>query len=166
MNKRVPNQLLLRDVVEADLPLFFGHQLDREANYMAAFTAQDPTDRDAIIARWKKALTDPTIIFKTIVAEGEVVGSVLSYEEAGQPQVSYWLGKEHWGRGIATQALTEFLQSNNQTRPIYARAAQDNARSLRVLEKCGFTINGEDKGFANARGTEIPEYTLILPASQ
>lgn len=165
MNTHVPNQLLLRDVVEADLPLFFGHQLDREANYMAAFTAQDPTDRDAIIARWKKALTDPTIIFKTIVAGGEVVGSVLSYEEDGQPQVSYWLGKEHWGRGIATRALTEFLQSNNQTRPIYARVAQDNLRSLRVLEKCGFTINGESKGFAHARGTEVPEYTLILPAS-
>ncbi len=156
------NLLQLRDVLETDLSIFFGQQLDREANYMAAFTAKDPTDRDAIIARWKKVLTDPTVIFKTIVLDGQIVGSVLSYEEATLPQISYWIGKEHWGQGIATRALTEFLAHCHLARPIYARAVKDNHRSLRVLEKCGFIISGENKGFANARGTEVDEYTLIL----
>jgi len=165
VDTRLPNQLLLRDVVEADLPLFFGQQLDREANYLAAFTAKDPTDRDAILARWRKALSDPTIIFKTIVLDDQIVGSVLSYEEATLPQVSYWIGQEHWGQGLATRALTAFLTHCNHARPLYARTVKDNHRSLRVLEKCGFTITGENKGFANARGTEVDEYTLILKSA-
>ena len=43
-----------------------------------------------------------------------------------------------------------------------ARAAADNAASLRVLAKCGFEVVGEDRGFANARGEEIDEYVLEL----
>ncbi|MCD6050221.1 MAG: acetyltransferase [Verrucomicrobia bacterium] len=162
MDITVTNSLQLRDVRETDLSLFFGHQLDREANYMAAFTAQDPTDRDAIFSRWKKVLTDPTVIFKTILLDDQIVGSVLSYEEEALPQVSYWIGKEHWGQGIATRALTEFLMQCNLARPIYARAVKDNHRSLRVLKKCGFIITGEHQDFAHPRGTEADEYTLIL----
>lgn len=156
------NQLLLRDVVNTDLPYFFEFQLDQEANYMAAFTAKDPTDREAFIAHWKKILADETTINKTIVCNGQVAGSVSSYEEAGKPEVTYWLGKEYWGQGIATWALGEFLTQYNRTRPIYARVAKDNLRSRRVLEKCGFTVIGESRGFANARGQEIEEFILEL----
>lgn len=156
------HSLHLRDVLETDLSIFFGQQLDREANYLAAFTSSDPTDRDDILARWKKVLADPSVIFKTIILDGQIVGSVLSYEEATLPQVSYWIGQEHWGQGIATRALTEFLTHCNLARPLYARAIKDNHRSLRVLEKCGFTITGERKGFAHARGSQADEYTLIL----
>jgi RimJ/RimL family protein N-acetyltransferase len=45
---------------------------------------------------------------------------------------------------------------------MYARVAKDNLASRRVLEKCGFTVIGEDKGFANARGQEIDELLLEL----
>jgi RimJ/RimL family protein N-acetyltransferase len=93
---------------------------------------------------------------------GQVVGSVLSYEEASKPEVSYWIGKEYWGKGLATRALSDFLAHINKTRPIYARVAKDNIGSRRVLEKCGFTIMGEAKGFANARGQEIAELILVL----
>ena len=91
-----------------------------------------------------------------------MAGSVSSYEEEGKPKVTYWLGKEYWGKGIATLALAEFLTHHNKTRPIYARVAKDNLGSRRVLEKCGFTIIGESKGFANARGQEIEEFLLEL----
>ncbi len=85
-------------------------------------------------------------------------------DEPGKPEVTYWLGKEFWGQGIATRALAAFLGQMTE-RPVYARAAKDNAGSLRVLEKCGFTITGEGKGFANARGMEIEEYILTLGAA-
>ena len=97
-----------------------------------------------------------------IMGDGQVAGSVLSYEESEKPEVSYWIGKEFWGKGIATWALSEFLARVNKVRPIYARSAKDNAGSLRVLEKCGFVITGEDKGFANARGQEVEEFILTL----
>lgn len=155
--------LLLREVVEADLPLFFDFQLDPDANHMAAFTARDPGDREAFAAHWKKILADPTTINRTIVCGGQVVGSVASYVEAGRPEVTYWIGRAHWGRGIATRALAAFLAQVNTTRPIHARVAKDNLGSRRVLEKCGFRVIGESKGFANARGEEVEELHLELP---
>ncbi len=156
------NELLLRNVVDDDLPIFFEHQLDPEANYMAAFTAKDPTDREAFMAHWHTILTNETGIVQTILVNGQVAGSVSSYVEDGRQEVTYWLGREYWGKGIATWALTEFLARHNQARPIYARVAKDNPGSRRVLEKCGFKIIGELKGFANARGQEIEELLLEL----
>jgi RimJ/RimL family protein N-acetyltransferase len=154
--------LLLRDVVESDLPIFFEQQVDRDAVYMAAFTAKDPSDREAFNSHWRRIMADPTVIIKTILYEGQVAGSVLSYEEDGKPEVSYWLGKAHWGQGLATQALATFLAQVNLTRPIYARVAHDNLGSRRVLEKCGFKIIGETEGFATARGETIAELLLVL----
>jgi RimJ/RimL family protein N-acetyltransferase len=156
------NELFLRNVVNDDLPLFFEYQLDPEANYMAAFTAKDRTNQEAFMAHWHRILADKINIIQTIIFNGPVVGSVSSYEEEGKPEVTYWLGKECWGKGIATWALKEFLAQKNQIRPIYARVAKDNLGSRRVLEKCGFKIIGESKGFANARGQEIEELLLEL----
>lgn len=156
--------LLLREVAEDDLPLFFEFQLDPEANYMAAFIARDPTDREAFTAHWKRIIADPTTINRTIVCDGRVVGNVSSYVESGKPEVTYWIGRAHWGKGIATRALATFLAQVNAARPIYARVARDNLGSRRVLEKCGFRVIGEAKGFANARGREIEELHLELPA--
>ena len=115
------SELFLRDAVHSDLPIFFEQQLDREASYMAAFTAKDPTNQEAFTAHWRKILADTTVSIKTIVFNGQVVGSVLSYEDEGKPEVSYWLGKEYWGKGLATWALREFLTYHNKTRPIYAQ---------------------------------------------
>ncbi len=156
-------EVRLRDVWDVDLPVFFEQQLDPDANWMAAFTAKDPADRDAFMAHWARNRSDAASIIQTILYEGRVAGSVSSYqEEPDRPEVTYWLGKEFWGLGIATRALAAFLKERMTTRPIYARAAKDNLGSLRVLEKCGFTIIGKDKGFANARGAEIEEHLLML----
>jgi len=151
----------LREVVESDLSIFFEQQLDPEASHMAAFTVKDPTDKQAFWVRWQRIVNDETITVKTVLYENAVAGSILTYEQSGETEVSYWIGKEYWGRGIATQALRQFLKMV-KLRPLFARAAQDNLASLRVLEKCGFLKIGEDKGFANARGKEVEEFILKL----
>ena len=161
MSNAESNRILLRAVTEEDVVIFFRQQLDEEANRMAAFTAQDPADREAFTAHWARILSDDTIIKKTILFKGDVAGHVVCFEHFGQPSVSYWLDKKLWGQGIATNALQLFL-NELQNRPIYARVAKDNLGSLRVLEKCGFTIMGEDKGFSNARDTEVEEFILML----
>jgi RimJ/RimL family protein N-acetyltransferase len=158
-------KLLLREVVDGDLPVFFAQQLDPEANYMAAFTARDPADRDAFNAHWARIRANDENLIRTIVVDGQVAGSVASYvdPELGEPEVTYWIGREYWGRGIATRALSAFLKEQ-KARPIYGRAARDNIGSIRVLEKCGFQLTGYGKGFANARGEEIEEAILVLGA--
>ncbi|PKM69770.1 MAG: GNAT family N-acetyltransferase [Firmicutes bacterium HGW-Firmicutes-19] len=154
--------LILREVLNSDVLIFYNQQLDHEANYMAAFTAKDPTNRESFLAHWKRILADSSVMIKTILVDEQIAGSVLSYEDDGKPEVSYWLGKEYWGKGIGTAALGLFLKVYQLKRPIYARVAKDNLRSRRVLEKCGFEIMSETKGFANARGQEIEEVLLEL----
>ncbi len=159
------SDVLLRDVTAGDLPILFEQQLDPEANYMAAFTSRDPADRDAFMAHWAKILADESIIKQTILADGQVAGSIGSFEQFGEREVGYWIGRQFWGKGIATKALAAFLGHVKQ-RPLHARAVKDNIASLRVLQKCGFTICGEDKGFAGARGMEVEEYILVLQANE
>ncbi len=157
--------IALRDVLEADVAIFFEQQLDPEANSMAAFTAENPADEAAFHVRWNRILKDDTNTTRTILMDGQVAGHVASFEREGDLEVTYWLGKAYWGQGIATRALTLFLDEMSQ-RPVYARAAKDHRASLRVLEKCGFTICGEDSGYASARGTEVEEFVLRLDASE
>lgn len=155
------SNIILRNVIEDDLPIFFKHQQNREANYMAAFTSIDPSDWDSFTTHWNKILTDKDIMKQTIIIENNVVGHISRFEQFGEPEVSYWIGKEYWGKGIATKALREFLK-HITIRPLYARAAKDNAGSLKVLEKSGFVITGEDSGYSNARGEDVEEFILTL----
>ncbi len=161
MTPNTPPSVTLREVVETDLPIFFEQQLDPEANHMAAFTGKDPADRAAFDARWEKMFSDETITMLTVESEGQVAGVIGSYVMFGDLEVTYWLGKAFWGKGIATAALARFLEMQ-KTRPIHARAAKDNLASIRVLEKCGFVLTGEEVGFANARGEEIDEVVMKL----
>ena len=154
-------EVRLRNVRQGDLPIFFRHQQDPVATYMAAFTSKDPADRAAFNAHWSKILGDDTITIKAILVDGEVAGHIGSFELKGKPNVTYWIGREYWGKGLATEALRAFL-GDLETRPMYASAAKDNVASLRVLEKCGFEVAGQEKGFANARGEEIEELLLEL----
>jgi len=131
---------MLRDVVEDDLQVFFAQQLDPEAVEMAAFPSRE---RDAFFDHWHRTMGDDQCILRTIVADGEVVGNMLSWERDGKRLVGYWLGREFWGRGLATRALAEFVEEL-AVRPLYAEVATTNIGSIRVLEKCGFTRVGTE----------------------
>ena len=151
----------LREVLEGDIQVFFEHQLDPGAREMAAFGADDPHDRPAYFERWRRILADDSIAKRTILVAGVVAGHLMAFERAGRPEVGYWLGRDHWGSGVATEALREFLRVHLR-RPLLARAAADNVASLRVLEKCGFRRVAVERAFANARGREIDEAVLVL----
>ncbi len=156
-----PN-LYLREVIQDDLPVFFEMQKDPESVDMAAFTPENPADREAFDAHWQRIMNTETVIIRTIIWNGAVAGHVLSYEVLGKPEVSYWIARRFWEKGIATRALRIFLADVNSKRPIYGRVARDNPASIRVMEKCGFRVIEETKGFANARGEEIEELVLEL----
>ena len=130
--------LTLRDVIEVDLPVFFEHQRDEEAMRMAAFPARD---RDAFTKHWATILCDPTVRARAILVDGHVVGNVVAFERSGQRWVGYWIGRDYWGRGVATKALAAFLAGIPE-RPLHAHVAKQNPASIRVLEKCGFEVEG------------------------
>lgn len=152
----------LRAVRDTDLPLFFAWMSDPESVRTAAFTSEDPSDRPAFDAHWARILADPSVVMRTVLADGAVVGSAGAYGAPDDRQVTYWIDRAYWGRGLATAALGALLDVVPE-RPLHARAAADNVGSRRVLEKCGFAVTGEDHGYAHARGEETDELLFTLP---
>jgi RimJ/RimL family protein N-acetyltransferase len=151
----------LREMRDEDLPLLFEQWADPVAAHMAAFTAPDHMDRDAFDRRWARLRADETILTRVIVVDDEVAGTIGSWGDAGEREVTYWIGRSYWGRGVATDALDAFL-AVERSRPLRARVAFDNVASRRVLEKCGFRVVATDRGFAEARSAEIEELVLRL----
>ena len=152
------NEVRLRAVKDGDLPVFFIHQLDPEAIRLAAFPSRD---RVAFMAHWAKIRATPQeTITRTILCHGQVAGNIGSWVQAGQREVSYWLGREFWGRGIASAALA-LLLVEVKTRPLQAHVISRNVASIRVLQKCGFLITGSEKS-RGATGAEIEELFLSL----
>ncbi|MCQ4209148.1 GNAT family N-acetyltransferase [Streptomyces longispororuber] len=157
-------EITLRDVRDADLPAFFAQTNDPEGIRMAAFTAKDPSDLAHFQAHWTRILEDPTCLVRTVVADdGEVIGHASVYGPPGEREVTYWIDRRHWGRGAATAALRALLALAPE-RPLHARAAADNAASVRVLTKCGFRPTGTERDFAHGRGEEVGEVLFTLPA--
>jgi RimJ/RimL family protein N-acetyltransferase len=75
-----------------------------------------------------------------------VAGYIACYPNGEGKEVAYWLGREFWGRGLATQALYRMLHLVAD-RPIFARAATHYIGSIRVLQKCSFKIIGDNKEY-------------------
>jgi len=130
------DRLVLRQVTDRDLPTLFEHQSDPDSVRMAAFPARD---WDAFRAHWDKIRTEPASRTWAVVRDGQLAGQVLSFERFGLREVGYWLGREHWGQGVATRAVAAFLAGETH-RPLVARVAEHNRGSLRVLAKSGFRV--------------------------
>jgi RimJ/RimL family protein N-acetyltransferase len=156
-------QLILREIEDRDLDVLFEHWTNPDAIRMAAFTSPEADDRTNFERRWARLRSDSSTTNRAIEIDSRVVGHIASFDLEGHREVTYWIGREDWGRGIATRALQEFLRLE-ATRPLYARAARDNAASIRVLTKCGFLIVGEGRGFAHGRNEETDEVVLRLDA--
>ena len=161
MNDIGEQTVVLRPMHESDLDALFRLMSDSESVRMAAFTPEDPDDRQRFDAHMAKVMESPENTLRAITWEGDLVGSISSFVVEGQTEVTYWIDRAVWGRGIASQALALFL-GVVRIRPLYARAASDNAGSLRVLEKTGFRIIGTEVSFASARGAKIEETILQL----
>jgi RimJ/RimL family protein N-acetyltransferase len=137
MDRNPPDDVRLRDASQDDLPIFFEHQRDPVANEMAAFPGRD---LEAFMRHWRTAiLGDETAIARTVLVDGRVAGNVLCFERGSRREVGYWIGREFWGRGVATRALNALLDEVTE-RPLFAGVASHNVASIRVLEKCGFVV--------------------------
>lgn len=155
------NAIELRDFTEADAEPLFEWMRDPVSVRMAAFTTEDPDDRAAFDGWLARVRANPTVIQKMIWVDGALVGSISTFEMEGEREVSYWLDRAVWGRGIASLALAAMLELDAE-RPLSARAATANAASAAVLERAGFVEVGRDVGFANGVGAEVEEIIFRL----
>jgi RimJ/RimL family protein N-acetyltransferase len=129
----------LRDVEEADLEVLHAYENDPEATRRSRFP---PRDREKFVSHWiTKVLGDPTVFVQAVIVDGALAGSVVAWWEGDRRYLGYWLGREYWGRGVGTSALTQFL-AREKARPLYADPYHDNTGSVRLLEKLGFQRSG------------------------
>jgi RimJ/RimL family protein N-acetyltransferase len=154
-------EVALRPVEDSDLDALFEQGRDPESVRMAAFVARNPDDRTAFDVHMAKIRTSPDTTIRAVTVDGRLVGSVGSFVIDGDTEVTYWINRSFWGQGVAGRALALLLESVC-VRPVFARAASDNVRSLKVLQTAGFAIVGTEMSFANGRNTEIEETILRL----
>jgi RimJ/RimL family protein N-acetyltransferase len=147
-SKVMGDAVRLRATGIGDLDVLFEHQADPVAAEMAAFPSRDRAQFDA---HWARLLVDDTVVLRTVLVDGIVAGGVNSWVDDGRRLVGYWIGREHWGRGVATRALQQFV-SEVGVRPLHAYVAVHNAGSIGVLRKCGFRLDR----------TEPDELTFVL----
>ena len=140
-------QVSLRAVIESDLPIFYEHQRDAKAVAMADFPSRE---RDAHMLHWHKIMAEPANTMRTVLWNGEVAGNIVSWDASDGREVGYWIGREFWGRGIATRALQLFLQRSSDTTALRARgpAQRRLAPCAREVRLCG---NGRGRRASGAR---------------
>ena len=132
----------LREVTDADVEIFYEYQRDPIAVVMAAVPSRV---KEAHLQHWASLQADETNITRTILFGDNVAGSIGSWLQDKKRFIGYWIGREHWGKGVATRALTHFVDLLGE-RPLFAHVARHNVGSIRVLEKCGFEAQSEETG--------------------
>jgi len=82
---------------------------------------------------------------RAVLVQGQPVGQVRLVLADGE--VSYWLGRDHWGRGIARRALADWTAectARHPDLPLHARIRADHAASRKVAEAAGYDDAGAD----------------------
>ena len=155
----MPAGVSLRAVEDDDLDVLFAYEADPEAAAMAAFPSRDRAKFDA---HWAKIRLDDTTVQRTILADDAVAGNLVGWQAGGQWFIGYWIGREYWGRGVATQALALFV-GELEARPLYAHVAVHNVGSARVLQKCGFRRDPVQEAQAPEPEDGVEEFVFVLP---
>lgn len=133
-------KIILRQIVNTDLPILFQQQLEPEAVEMSAYPSKD---RGEFMRHWEGILKNKNVTARAILYKEKVAGHIICWKEGKYEQrVGYWVGKEFWRRGIASAAMAEFLLLV-KIRPLFAKVARHNIASQKVLQKNGFTLHDE-----------------------
>jgi RimJ/RimL family protein N-acetyltransferase len=153
--------VVLRPLLEADLDQLFEWERDPNAVAMAAFTRADPSDRAAFDRHHRRIRDDPDCVLWAIDDGGAFAGTIGSFTMDGEREVTYWIDPSRWGQGLATKALRAFLGIETK-RPLFARVAEHNIGSAKVLTRVGFEQVGSDVGYADGVGREVVEHIYCL----
>lgn len=103
-------------------------------------------ENDAVNFINKLKNTSPTSVF-AIVLNDEAIGSIGLHPQQDimrkNMELGYFLGEEHWGKGIITKAIKEIVNYGFNTfdiERIFARPFGYNLASQKALEKAGFVL--------------------------
>jgi RimJ/RimL family protein N-acetyltransferase len=151
----------LRILHDEDLNQLFAWEQDPRAVAMAAFTRADPSDRAAFDEHYRRIRNNPDATLLAVDDDGRLVGSIGSFWMAGERELTYWIDPSRWGRGIASAAVEAFLRVE-RTRPLFARVAEHNIGSTKVVVRSGFVGIGHETSYADGVGRDVVEHIYRL----
>lgn len=134
-----------RRIAEMTRRLPHPYSLDHAANFVAAMAARDGTQGETVY------------LIKHLHAPVGMVG--LDWRSADAPELGYWLGVDHWGRGFATEAARAAIDvtfEESEVDHIVSGARVANPASRNILEKCGFQWSGVELHRFEALGSSTP----------
>ncbi|WP_262691859.1 GNAT family N-acetyltransferase [Kordiimonas aestuarii] len=150
------DDIRLRPHKAEDFEILHGF-VDDDALYQAGGGARD--ESAGAMQKRIEGYIDKGALFNVIQYEGAVAGYLGAYARDGKWEVSYWLGPDFRGKGLAERALSAWLMDAPPFEGgLYARVAKDHAASVRVLEKCEFERMGEDTYHSPHRGEDVGEW--------
>jgi RimJ/RimL family protein N-acetyltransferase len=153
--------VLLRLLADDDEEPMFAMMRDPEAVRMAAFTARDPSDRAAFARHFAKIRAESSNRTFAVEVAGRFAGMTAAFTIEGDREITYWIDRRLWGRGVATRAVA-LLLDEEPLRPLHARVAAGNVASRAVLRKAGFVEVGRDVDVAPGVGAEVEELHMRL----
>jgi len=149
--------ITLRKMSVDDLPILFEHQNDPVVRAAGVIPFRE---REDYLAHCRRVIADDTVVTQSIWLDDQLVGNMVSFDHDGLREVGYVIDRQHWGKGIASEALRLLLQIEPR-RPLSARVSKHNLASLRVLQKNGFLITSEHS-YEEPDGRRFAEYLLTL----
>ena len=122
------------------------------------YTQQDADD-------WLQIISQQELTFNIFENDSLVGGVALTPQENEYYELGYWLGKQHWGQGFATEAgrgLLHYAVAGLDLKNFKSSYMQGNAASARVLKKLGFKKTGEGEMYCLARKATLPCINLLF----
>jgi 8-oxo-dGTP diphosphatase len=165
-------RLRLRSAEPEDVDAFMLHLNDWEVQQWLTqppfpYSRQDGEAYLAIV-RANHAAPHPTAFVIADQSGDAAIGvSAIDINQEGTGELGYWIGREHWGRGLAREAVSAVLRhalAHPDLRRLVAVTDPDNTRSQRILAACGLADRGlSDRRQSSRRGSkQVRLYELAL----
>lgn len=165
--------ITLRDYAPNDLKPLLALANNKRVSRYLVYTFPYPYTRAD--AEWwlSTGIKADGTVTKAIEQNGDFVGSVGLTLQVGWrdhlAEMGYWLGEPYWGQGIATQAvqqMTEYAFSSLKLQKLYAPILAPNQGSMRVVEKCGYTLEGvlKQEVFKDGQYYDIHHFAKVINA--
>ena len=152
-------RLVLRRFKEGDATQMFKNWANdaRVAKFLSWEPHRTVEDTEKVIEKWMKRSENIDRYDWGIELNGELIGSIniVGFSEHDEwCELGYCLGYDYWGQGYMTEAVRavrNFLFAEIGFHRIVIRNATENPASGRVAEKCGFKLEGVQRGIMKAR---------------
>jgi len=153
----------LRKFKDVDAPLLVEYLNHPQVTQY--ITAAIPTPYTLEDAHWWIKHSKQSTLIKAITYQGQFIGCISAtpgqFEYSHSAEIGYWLGHAYWQQGLATQALTLFvekLQQEGEFKRVYVSVVTDNNRSISVLKKNEFQLEGTLKQASYKNGVFFDEH--------